>query len=138
MNKGVLLSMAEAERLLVAETAPDAIADLDEDELLELHTRVRRARTKYVKNYRRRASTAVASGGGRGFSYDRNRRDRERAEVFELALARVSRQVAVVARRAAAQLKAERLAAARAAAGPDDGRRTDAPVDTAGSRRPQR
>jgi hypothetical protein len=114
--------MTDAERLLVAETAPGAVADLDEDELLALHTRVRRARTKYVTNYRRRASTTVAAAGGRGLGYERNRRDREKAEVFERALARVSRRIGVVAGRAAAELKAERLAAARSdGAGPGTG-----------------
>ena len=122
MNKGLLHSMTEAEQLLVAETERAAMATLDEDELLELHTRVRRARTKFVKNYRRRAGAAVSSRGGRGLSYETNQRDRGKAEVFELALARVSRQVAVLARQAAAELKAERLAAARAgSSGPGDG-----------------
>ena len=123
MNKAVLNSMTEAERLLVAETARDAMATLDEDQLLDLHTRIRRARTRYVKNYRRGASAGVAARGGRGFSYPKNQRDRDKAELFELALARVSRQVAVRANQAAAELKAERLAAARSggtgpAAGP--------------------
>lgn len=113
MNKGVLNSMTEAERLLVAETERDAMAGLDEDELLELHTRIRRARTKYVKNYRRAASARVGRTGGRGKGFAQNQRDRDKAEVFELALARVSRQVGVLANQAAAELKAERIAAAK-------------------------
>jgi hypothetical protein len=47
-----------------------------------------------------------------------------KAEAFEEALARVSRRVAALARQAAAELRAERLAAARAAKqgrGPDAG-----------------
>ncbi len=114
MNRRVLNSMTEAEQMLVAETDRDALAALDEDELLELHSRIRRARTKYVKNYRRAASAKVSSTRGRGSAHARNQRDRDKAEVFELALARVSRQVAVRANQAAAELKAERLAAARA------------------------
>ncbi len=39
------------------------MAELDEDALLELHARVRRARTKYVKLYRRQASTQIAAVG---------------------------------------------------------------------------
>lgn len=120
MSKAILFSMTEAERLLVAETERDAIADLSEDDLLELHTRIRRARSKYVKNYRRAASATVGSAGGRGKAFARNARDRDKAEVFELALARVSRQVAVRANQAAAELKAERLEAARqGSSGPD-------------------
>ena len=92
MNQGLLNSLTEAERLLVAETERDALKGLDEDELLDLHQRIRRARTKYVKNYRRAASAAVEARGGRGFSYPKNQRDRDKAELFELTLARVSRE----------------------------------------------
>jgi hypothetical protein len=114
VNKAVLNSLTEAEGLLVRETEPEALAGLDEDELLELHVRVRRARTKYAKLYRRAAAAAVDDRGGRGASYARNQRNRDKAEVFELALARVSKEVSVVARKAAADLRAERIAAARA------------------------
>jgi hypothetical protein len=47
MNK-LLYSLIESEFLLVRETEPSAIADLDKDALLELHRRIRRARNKYV------------------------------------------------------------------------------------------
>ena len=94
------------------------MGELDEDALLDLHGRVRRARTKYVKLYRRQASARVGDTGGRGAARPMNRRNADKAEVFEIALARVSKQVDVVARRAAAQLKSERLAAARAAKSP--------------------
>ena len=117
----MLHSMTEAEQRLVAETERAALSELSEDELLELHVRVRRARSKYVKNYRRAASASVESVGGRGKAFARNARDRDKAEVFELALAQVSRQVAVRANEAAAELKSERLAAARrGSSGPDE------------------
>jgi hypothetical protein len=115
MNQGLLNSLTDAERLLVAETDRDALKGLDEDELLDLHQRIRRARTKYVKNYRRTASAAVAGVGARGMSYPRNQRDRDKAELFESVLAKVSREVAVAANRASMQLRTERLEAARAA-----------------------
>ena len=82
-------SVSEAEWLLLAETKRAALADLDEDELLALHSRVRRARTKYVKQYRRAASARVAEVGGRGAARPKNRRAAEKAEAFEKALARV-------------------------------------------------
>ena len=113
MNQALLNSMTVAERRLVAETSRDAMADLDEEELLALHSRIRRARSKYVSQYRRKASGAVVKRGGRGFSYPKNQRDRDKAEVFEVALASVSKEVGVHAARAAAELKASRLAAAR-------------------------
>jgi hypothetical protein len=114
MNKALLNSMTAAEQRLVAETTRPALAELDEEELLALHARVRRARAKYVTMYRRSASGAVVKRGGRGFSYPKNQRDRGKAEVFESALAAVSREVALHAARAAAELKASRLEAARA------------------------
>ena len=42
MNKAVLNSLTETEGGLVRETEPDALAELDEDELLDLHVRARR------------------------------------------------------------------------------------------------
>jgi hypothetical protein len=113
MNRAVFNSMTVAEQRLVAESSREAMAALDEEELLALHTRIRRARAKYVTKYRRTASGAVAKRGGRGISYPSNQRDRDKAEVFEVALASVSKEVAAHAARAAADLKASRLAAAR-------------------------
>jgi hypothetical protein len=109
-----LSSLRDDELDLLRETEPERMSLLDEDDLLELHTRVRRNRTKYVKLYRRQAGARVEELGGRGFARPKNRRNADKAEIFEEALARVSKRVDVVARRAAAELKAERLAAARA------------------------
>lgn len=116
MKKAILNSLTEQEWLLVQEADPAALALLDEDELLALHTRVQRARTKYVKLYRRGASSGVAARGGRGFSHAQNQRARDKAEVFETVLARVSKQVGIAAARASAALRAERIAAARGTA----------------------
>jgi hypothetical protein len=107
--------LAEDEASLVRETEVERMAALDEDDLLALHDRIRRARSKYVKLYRRQASARVEVKGGRGTARPANRRNADKAEVFELALARVSKRVDVLARGAAAELKAERLAAAKAA-----------------------
>ncbi|MEU4393767.1 hypothetical protein [Kribbella sp. NPDC023855] len=115
MNQGLLNSLTDAERRLAAETERDVLKSLDEDELLDLHQRIRRVRTKYVKNYRRAASASVVPVGGRGKAYPRNQRDRDKAELFESALARVSREVASAAGRASAELRSERIEAARAA-----------------------
>lgn len=142
MKQALLSSLTEKERALIAETEPEALAGLDEDALLGLHDRVRRARTKYVKLYRRQASAGVVEHGGRGFAYPKNQRDRDKAEVFELALARVSKRVEIVAKQAAAELRAERLATARAGRGPGPGPGTrsgpasDAVPDDTSRRRP--
>jgi len=106
-------SLTAAQADLVRETEPARLAILTEDELIELHQRVRRARTKHVGLYRRQASARVPAKGARGAARPANRLNADRAEVFELALARVSARLGVVARAAAADLKAERLAAAR-------------------------
>jgi len=115
MNASLLAVLNDAERLLVAQTGRAELAALDEDAAIELETRVRRARNKYVGQYRRAASAAVAEHGGRGKARPENMRAAMKAEAFEEALSRVSRRVAALARQSAAELRAERIAAARAA-----------------------
>ena len=105
--------MSDAELGILRETEPAALAPLDEDALLDLHTRVRRARNKHVGQYRRGAGARVGEAGARGAAYSRGQRSRDKAEVFEVALARVSTALAKAARRSAAELRAVRLAAAR-------------------------
>jgi len=129
MNASLLAVLNDAERLLVAETERAELAALDEDAAISLETRIRRARNKYVGQYRRGASARVAEKGGRGMARPENKRAALKAEAFEEALSRVSRRVAVLAREAAAQLRAERLAAARAAKeGHGPGTRSAAPA----------
>ena len=113
MDASLLAVLSESERLLIAETDRAALAALDEDAAIELETRIRRARGKYVSQYRRSASARVAERGGRGKARPENARARSKAEAFERALAQVSRRVAVLARQSAADLRAERLATAR-------------------------
>jgi hypothetical protein len=136
MNKGIVNSLPVAEYRLVMETEREALAGLDEDQLVALHERVRRARTKYTKNYRREAAAKVPAKGGRGKARPTNTLNRQRAEVFEEALARVSTRLAAAARASAAELRAERIAAARGeAAGPA---RTTATVPAKGARAPKK
>lgn len=115
-------SLSEAELAVARATDRTALAAMSEEELEELHLRVRRLRDKSVSQYRRGAAARVAEAGARGAARSRNRRAAERAEVFERALARVSAALAKAARQSAAQLRAERLAAAaeaRSAPQPD-------------------
>jgi hypothetical protein len=121
-SKSLVKSLTEAEWLLLAETKRVVLTDLNEDELLALHTRARRARTKYVTQYRRAASARIADVGGRGAARPKNRRAADKAEAFEKALARVSTALAAAARTSAAELRAQRLAAARdkGGTGPDE------------------
>ncbi|MDZ4235921.1 MAG: hypothetical protein U1C73_19655, partial [Dietzia sp.] len=110
----LLESLSESDLLLVRSTEPAELTALDEDELLELHARVRRARNKHVGIYRRGGAARVSQKGARGAARGGNQRNAARAEVFEEALARVSRQVSAAARESARTLKEERLALARA------------------------
>ena len=110
--KALLNSLNEPETALVRETSTAELTRLDEDDLADLHTRIRRARDKYSKQYRRAASARVEEYGGRGKARPKNQRNAQKAEVFEDALARVSWYLARAARRSAAELKAERIAAA--------------------------
>jgi hypothetical protein len=117
MNATLLAALNDAERLLVAETEPAALDPLDEDAVIELHDRIRRARNKYVGQYRRGAASKVSATGGRGKASSTNRTAALKAEAFEEALSRVSRRLTKLANQSAAELRAERLAAARAAKG---------------------
>jgi hypothetical protein len=107
-------SLGTTERDLLRETEDDRMAELDEDGLVDLHRRIRRARNKYVGVYRRAGSAKVSKKGGRGLAKEKNSRNAGRAEVFEDALARVSAALAAAAAAEAEALKAARLAAANA------------------------
>jgi hypothetical protein len=114
MDKKLLAQLNDADLMLWRETEREAMVALDEDGISELHNRIRRARNKYTGQYRRGASARVAEIGGRGKARPVNAGNAARAEVFEEALSRVSRRLAVLSRESAADLRAERLAAAKA------------------------
>ena len=120
MNRAFRKYLTDGEVSLIEETKPKNLAELDEDELVELHGRVRRARSKYSKLHRREAAAQVRSDRARAKASTKNVRSAVKAEVFEDALARVSRALAAAAKASAAELKAERLAMATAgSSGPE-------------------
>ncbi|HTY70957.1 MAG TPA: hypothetical protein VMI11_00865 [Actinomycetes bacterium] len=114
MDKATLAVLNDSERRLYLETERAALEALDEDGVLALHDRIRKARNKYTSQYRRQASARVGQAGGRGKARPTNTLARSKAEAFEDALARVSRRLTALARQEAARLRSERLAAARA------------------------
>ena len=67
--QATLNSLTEAELAVARSTEPEALVDLDEDALLDLRGRVRRARNKYPRQYRRHAAGRVGDAGGRGKAY---------------------------------------------------------------------
>lgn len=134
VKKSQLALLNDQERLLVQQTFPDALSELNEDDVVDLHSRIRRARNKYVGKYRRQAAKRVSKHGGRGTARPKNTRAKAKAEVFEEALANVSARLAVLAQRAADDLREQRLAAARAAKkGQKPPVETDAAADLAGT-----
>ncbi|MFD5600172.1 hypothetical protein ACFWHR_08950 [Leucobacter sp. NPDC058333] len=110
--------LKDKERDLIRELEPERLEPLDEEELLALHKRVRRARNKHTTNYRRGAAERVELASGRGAAAAGSDKSRGRAYVFEEALSIVSDRLARVARETAEELKDERLARARAGKSP--------------------
>jgi hypothetical protein len=113
MNKSQISLLSESELLLVRATEPAELKLLDEDEAGELLLRVRRARNKYSKNYRRQSTQRVAAKRSRGSARGSSNKTAMKAEIFEDALARVSRRLSLLAKQSAADLRRERLDAAR-------------------------
>ena len=108
-------TLTAAETDLVRATLPNNLAGLDEEELLELHARVRRARNKYSTLYRRQGAASVRAKRSRGAAESSNHRTLVKAEVFEDALGRVSHRLAAEAKSQARELRSQRLDAARTA-----------------------
>ena len=118
MNKGLLAPLNQAERLLWDEAERPALALLDEDGTVDLLMRIRRARNRYTRQYRREASQRVGETSGRGAARPQNTKSAAGAEVIEEALSRVSRHLAGLSNQAAAELRAKRIAAARGGRSP--------------------
>lgn len=114
--------LKQGQRDVIRELEPARLELLDEEGLLQLHKRVRKARNKYTTNYRRKAADEVLEAGGRGAAANKSDKARARALVFEEALSMVSTELARVAHEAAEELKDERLE--RAAAGKSTGPET--------------
>jgi hypothetical protein len=135
VNQAFRKHLTAGEVDLIEATKPENLRTLDEDDLGDLHDRVRRASRKYRTLHRRQASARVSADRSRGKASAKNQRSAVKAEVFEDALARVSRALAKVAKETSAELKAERLAAARGeSSGPVRSSTTDR--ETSGGRRP--
>ena len=107
----------DQEQTLLIATERPRLTGLAEDDLDELLTRVRRARNKYTKLYRRQSASLVAEKSSRAGTSTSNQRTKRKAEIFEDALARVASALAAAARTTSNTLKQERLAAASAAKG---------------------
>jgi hypothetical protein len=109
----ISLFSAKEQELLVS-SEPKRLVELDEDELGDLLTRVRRARGKYVDLHRRQSVATIKAAGKRSAAGQSNERTARKAEIFEDAVSRVARYLSKAARANASALKDERLSAAGA------------------------
>lgn len=130
MNPTELALFSEKEQTLLVATEPARLAAMDHDALGDALVLVRRARNKYSGLHRRQASATVAEVGRRAATQSQNLRTVRKAEIFEDALARVSRAYAAAAKAAATQLKSERLALAASATASSPSARATAPKST--------
>lgn len=104
--------LTDDEYKLIRATEPARLQKADEEKLLNLHARIRRARNKYSKNYRRGAASRVAKDRSRAYASKGYHRTAQKAEIFETALSRVSDALAAESKRSAKAIKKERLDAA--------------------------
>jgi hypothetical protein len=118
MNPTELALFSTSEQTLLVATESARLKGQSEDDLGDLLLLIRRARNKYSGLHRRQGSATVSAVGRRAATQSQNLRTIRKAEIFEDALARVSRAYAAAAASAARTLKSERLALAQAATVP--------------------
>ena len=122
------------EQTLLVSTEAKRLDGVDEDELADLLTRVRRARKKYTDLDRRQSTEAIKAAGRRSVSSSSGERTLRKAEIFEDSVARVARALSRTARDNAAALKRERLdAAQREATSPKRTAKRDTTADVSTS-----
>jgi hypothetical protein len=90
------VNLTPQENSLIGESHPDALERMDEKELKELQSRLRIAREKNFSLLKRQGAARVEAEGGRGAAQPANERRGEKVEVFDEALARVSRRLDAV------------------------------------------
>ncbi|MGI9621762.1 MAG: hypothetical protein ACR2PK_02915, partial [Acidimicrobiales bacterium] len=78
-----------SEQTLLVETESKRLDKLNEDELVKLLGRVRRARNKYSDLHRRQGASTVRSSGKRYAATTSNTRTLRKAEIMEDAVSRV-------------------------------------------------
>jgi hypothetical protein len=109
-----LLTADEAK--LIEQTTVAALNNKNLDDVGAIYDRVRKARDKYRGLHRRQASTQVRKDHSRGTGANKNLGSASKYEIFEEALARVSKREGELAKLNAGDLKKARLIAAAAAA----------------------
>jgi hypothetical protein len=90
------VNLTPQEHSLIGESGPDALERMDEMQLKDLQHRLRTAREKNFSLLRRQGAARVEAEGSRGAAQPANERRGEKVEVFDEALARVSRRLDAV------------------------------------------
>ena len=129
MTPSALRLFTTKEQTLLVSTESKRLAELSEDELGDLLTRVRRLRNKCSDLHRNQGRQSIDEAGKRYAATTSNERTARKVEVAEDAVSRVAHHLSRTARANAEELKAERLAAAR-------GETVAGPADTPARRKP--
>jgi len=83
------VNLSDEESSLVDQTAPEALARMDEDAVKGLQSRLRKARDKNFSLLRREGAARVEAEGARGSAEPANQRRNDKVDVIDDALARV-------------------------------------------------
>ena len=87
------VNLTDEESSLVDQTAPEALARMDEDALKGLQSRLRKARDKNFSLLRREGAARVEAEGARGSAEPANQRRHDKVDVIDDALARVGERL---------------------------------------------
>ena len=90
------VNLTPQENSLIAEAHPDALGRMDSKSLKDLQSRLRNARDKNFSLLRRQGAMRVEAEGARGAAQQANEKRSEKVEVFDDALARVSKSLEAV------------------------------------------
>lgn len=87
------VNLSADETALVDQTAPEALARMDEKSVKDLQSRLRRMREKNFDLLRRQGAARVEAEGGRGAAEQANQKRGDKVDVLDDALARVSERL---------------------------------------------
>lgn len=87
------VNLSQDENALVDQTAPEALARLDEDALKDLQSRLRKVRDKNFSLLRRQGAARVEAEGGRGAAEQANQKRGDKIDILDEALSRVSERL---------------------------------------------
>ena len=87
------VNLTADEQSLVDQTAPAALARMDDKAVKDLQSRLRKVREKNFSLLRRQGASRVEAEGGRGAAEQANQRRSDKVDVIDEALARVSERL---------------------------------------------